>query len=104
MIKLKLPTKRELVLYVNSLALRIGKDGWLTARYNYFKHNFEHNKKDAVAMELAMVIGNGNNVAFAIGEIYNDLYKKLTKQILVDYLAILYAIDTFNATPFDKEE
>lgn len=102
---LRLPSKEELINDIEGGYNRfIAKDMYALARYNYFYDKFKKFKKDAIAMELALIIIKSFNNYGKIDAIYNHLNTILTKQQLVKYICSIYALDAYNETPFDKEE
>lgn len=102
---MRLPSKEELIENINSGYGRfIANDVYALARYNYFYGTFKKFKKEAIAMELTMMIIKNFENFNMVDKIYNYLISVLTKQQLVKYICSIYALDSFNESPFDKEE
>lgn len=102
---MRIPSKEELIENINSGYNRfVANDMYMLARYNYFYDTFKKFKKEAVAMELTMIIIKNFENFNMVDMIYNHLNSLLTKQQLVKYICSIYALDIFNESPFDKEE
>lgn len=102
---MRLPSKEELIENIEGGYNRfIANDMYAMSRYKYFYDKFKKYKKDAILMELVLIIIKSFNNYGKIETIYNHLNTLLSKQQLVKYISSIYALDSFNISPFDKED